>query len=55
MKLATEAEFDNYLRAEFSEVFKKLKRVRKIQEKGNLDQQMFLEDDVWRSTFMEGS
>ena len=46
IKLATEKEFDKFLRAEFSEIFKKLKRVRRIARKGSHDQQLDLEGKI---------
>lgn len=46
IKLATSQEFERFARAELAEVFRKLKRVRKIIAKGNRDQQTTLEGEI---------
>lgn len=46
IKLATEPEFERFLSAEFREVFKKLKRLRRIARKGSRDQQINLEGEI---------
>ena len=46
IKLANESEFYHFLKAEFSEIFKKLKRVRMIARKGGMDQQISLEGEI---------
>ena len=53
IKLANENDFDRFLKAEFSEIFKKLKRVRKIARKGSKDQQIDLEGQI-REAFLGG-
>lgn len=46
IKLATSADFERFLKAEFREVFKKLKRLRRIAKKGSRDQQINLEGEI---------
>ena len=46
IKLASSQEFERFARSELSEVFKKLRRVRKIISKGNHDQQTTLEGEI---------
>lgn len=46
IKLASPQEFERFARSELSEVFKKLRRVRKIISKGNHDQQTTLEGEI---------
>lgn len=46
IKLATSADFEHFLKAEFREVFKKLKRLRRIAKKGSRDQQINLEGEI---------
>ena len=47
IKLATETEFDRFIRAEFKEIFQKLKRVRKLMSKANRDQQIDIDENVF--------
>lgn len=51
IKLANENDFDHFIRAEFKEIFKKLKRARKILHKGSLNQQTDLEGKI-REAFL---
>ena len=53
IKLATEPEFERFLSAEFREVFKKLKRLRRIARKGSRDQQIDFEGQI-REAFLGG-
>ena len=53
IKLATEADMDKFLRAEFKEVFRKLRRVRKIAKKGSRNQQLDLEGRI-AEAFLKG-
>lgn len=46
IKLATESDFDKFLDAELKEVFKKLKRLRKLAKKGSRNQQLDLEGKI---------
>ena len=46
IKLATSAEFERFARSELQEVFRKLRRVRRIISKGNHDQQTTLEGEI---------
>ena len=46
IKLVTSADFERFLKAEFREVFKKLKRLRRIAKKGSRDQQINLEGEI---------
>ena len=46
IKLATSTEFEHFARSELREVFRKLKRVRRIISKGNHDQQTTLEGEI---------
>lgn len=46
IKLATSSEFERFCRAELKEIFRKLKRVRRIISKGNHDQQTTLEGEI---------
>lgn len=46
IKLASSQEFERFARSELSEIFKKLRRVRKIISKGNHDQQQTLEGEI---------
>ena len=52
IKLATEDELTDFLLAEYTEVFRKLKRVRAINRKATMDGQMNLEGEV-RQSFLE--
>ena len=54
IKLADRAEYERFLASEYAELFRKLKRVRKLAQKGGLDRQMDLEGEI-RQAFMEGS
>ena len=54
IKLADRAEYERFLASEYAEIFRKLKRVRKLAQKGGLDRQMDLEGEI-RQAFMEGS
>lgn len=51
IKLASENEFERFLKAEFREIFKKLRRVRRISKKGSSDQQINLEGEI-REAFL---
>lgn len=53
IKLATQREFERFVRAETAEVFRKLARVRNIIKKGHLDQQADLEGEI-REAFLGG-
>lgn len=46
IKLASSQEFERFARSELSEIFKNLRRVRKIISKGNHDQQQTLEGEI---------
>ncbi len=46
VKLATEREFEGFVRSELREIFKKLKRVRTIMGKGNRNLQQTLEGEI---------
>lgn len=46
IKLATEEEFERFLKAEFAEVFKKLRRVRKLAAKGGRNSQMDIDGHI---------
>lgn len=51
IKLANENDFQKFLKSEFGEIFRKLKRVRTIARKGSRDQQIDLEGQV-RDAFL---
>ena len=51
IKLANENDFEKFLKTEFGEIFRKLKRVRWIAKKGSRDQQIDLEGQV-REAFL---
>ena len=53
IKLANATEFERFIRAELSEIFKKLKRVRGIVRKGSKNQQVDLEGKI-RNAFLGG-
>lgn len=53
IKLANENDFERFLKAEFSEIFKKLKRVRGMAKKASMDQQIDLEGQI-REAFLGG-
>ena len=53
IKLANKEELGQFIKAELAEIFRKLKRVRGIAAKANLDQQYDLEG-TYRDVFMEG-
>lgn len=53
IKLATEEDFDKFLHAEFREIFRKLKRVRRIAKKGSRNQQLDLEGRI-AEAFLKG-
>ncbi len=46
IKLATEQDFSRFLEAELREVFRKLKRLRRIAKKGSRDQQLDMEGRI---------
>lgn len=46
IKLATSTEFERFARSELREVFRKLRRVRRIISKGSHDQQTTLEGEI---------
>ena len=46
IKLADETEFERFIRSETAEIFRKLKRVRKLIKKGSKDQQVTLEGEI---------
>jgi len=51
IKLANENDFQKFLKSEFGEIFRKLRRVRRIAQKGSRDQQIDLEGQV-REAFL---
>ena len=51
IKLANENDFQKFLKSEFGEIFRKLKRVRTIARKGSKDQQIDLEGQI-REAFL---
>lgn len=51
IKLANENDFQRFLKSEFGEIFRKLKRVRTIARKGSRDQQINLEGQI-REAFL---
>ena len=53
IKLADETDFDKFIRAEFREVYRKLRRLRKIVKKGSRDQQLDLEGRI-AEAFLKG-
>lgn len=53
IKLANENEFQKFLKSEFGEIFRKLRRVRTIARKGSKDQQIDFEGQV-REAFLGG-
>lgn len=53
IKLANESDFDRFLKSEFKEIFAKLRRVRRIAQKGSRDQQIDLEGKI-REAFLGG-
>lgn len=53
IKLANENDFQKFLKTEFGEIFRKLKRVRLIASKGGRDQQIDLEGQI-REAFLGG-
>lgn len=46
IKLADATEFEKFIRSETAEIFRKLKRVRKLIKKGSKDQQVTLEGEI---------
>jgi len=55
IKLASRAEFRRWVSSEYAEIWRKLKRVRKIVDKANADGQMdLIEIDTWHEAFPEG-
>lgn len=46
IKLADATEFEKFIRSETAEIFRKLKRVRKLIKKGSKDQQATLEGEI---------
>ncbi len=46
IKLATEEEFDSFIAAELAEIFKKLKRIRKLMKKGGKNKQIDIEGKI---------
>ena len=53
IKLANENDFQKFLKSEFGEIFRKLRRVRTIARKGSRDQQIDLEGQI-REAFLGG-
>ena len=53
IKLANEEDFEHFVKAEFGEIFRKLRRVRQIAQKGSRDQQIDLEGQI-REAFLGG-
>lgn len=51
IKLANENDFQKFLKSEFGEIFRKLRRVRTIARKGSRDQQLDLEGQI-REAFL---
>lgn len=46
IKLATEDEFESFIAAELAEIFKKLKRIRKLIKKGGKNRQIDIEGRI---------
>lgn len=53
IKLANENDFEKFLKSEFGEIFRKLRRVRRIAQKGSRDQQIDFEGQI-REAFLGG-
>lgn len=53
IKIANENDFEKFLKSEFGEIFRKLRRVRLIAKKGSRDQQIDLEGQI-REAFLGG-
>ena len=53
IKLANENDFQKFLKSEFGEIFRKLRRVRTMARKGSKDQQIDLEGQI-REAFLGG-
>ena len=53
IKLASEKEYRRFLTSEYAEIFRKLKRVRKIARKAGKDQQLSMEGQI-REAFLGG-
>lgn len=54
IKLSSATEFERFIRAELSEIFRKLKRVRSLIKKGSLDQQITLEQEIMEPFMRDG-
>ena len=52
--LANEKEFSKFIKSELREIFKKLRRVRKIAKKGSHDQQINVEGKIAEAFLREG-
>ena len=53
IKLANAEEYERFIRAEYAEIFRKLRRVRGINAKASLDYQYEMdEEDAWREAFI---
>ena len=55
IKLASKEEFDAFVASETKEIFTKLKRLRRIISKGNVDQMLTLEGKITEAFMTEGS
>ena len=55
IKLATETDFEKFLEAELREVFRKLKRLRRLARKGSHDQQIDLEGRIAETFLGDGN
>lgn len=53
IKLATQSEFDKFVASETKEIFRKLRRLRRIMRKGSVDQMLDLQGKITEA-FMEG-
>lgn len=54
IKLADRAEYERFIKSELTEIFRKLRRIRKMARKAGLDGQAQLWGEI-REAFMEGS
>ncbi len=55
IKLANEDEFEEFIMAELAEIFRKLKRVRRVIKKGRKDQQIDLEGEIREAFIGDGN
>lgn len=54
IKLADRTEYERFIKSEFTEIFRKLKRIRKMAQKAGLDGQSQIWGEI-REAFQEGS